>query len=480
MALPDRHVLELLGSAEPRIHPPQPLRHQLPEYRAEAVALGIEPMPWQDVVTTYATALDGDNRWAYREVAAVVGRQNGKTTLVKPIILKRLKEGRHIMHIAQIRDLPRMMFEELANALEESAPELFPRRRGKIIWPRRGAGSESIVLTSGGTYRIAAALNGSARGHSIDDLIIDELREMVDFGVINAAKPAQRFSDNPQTIYLSNAGTDASVVLNSLRDRAADDPSLAYLEWSAHPDYEADDRRGWVQANPAIGHFPQVLRDLEKDFVSATLAGNRAGFETEALCRWVTALLPPIIARTTWEELRQPQSDVVPHGRPVMGVALDPNGRRASAVLAWLSEDGRRVAVKPLLEATGDPIEAGLFGEHVKVLAAENRVRAVAYDGATDVELAKFFKDPKKISGPLLTNASSLFVNRVEGRTLDVDDDDDVIGPDIEWTGRKTHRQPGTWTAIPLSTDHPVTALLATIRAVWLASGPKPTRVRVH
>ena len=61
-----------------------------------------------------------------------------------------------------------------------------------------------------------------------------------------------------------------------------------------------------------------------------------------------------------------------------------------------------------------------------------------------------------------------------------VDDADDVIGPDIDWTGRKTHAQPGTWTAIPLSTEHPVTALLATIRAVWLASGPKPTRVRVH
>ena len=42
-------------------------------------------------------------------------------------------------------------------------------------------------------------------------------------------------SADPQLVYLSNAGTDESVVLNHVRDRAADDPRLAYLEWSAAP-----------------------------------------------------------------------------------------------------------------------------------------------------------------------------------------------------------------------------------------------------
>src|SRR4029077_13862828 len=112
--------------------------------------------------------------------------------------------GRRVMHIAQVRELPRIMFEALANALEEFYPELFPRRRGKVIWSRRGAGSESIVLTTGGEYRIAAAISGGSRGHSFDDLLIDELREMDSFSIMDAAKPAQRFSVNPQTIYLSN------------------------------------------------------------------------------------------------------------------------------------------------------------------------------------------------------------------------------------------------------------------------------------
>lgn len=476
MALRDPIALELVGSAEPRIAPPRPLRHDLSAYRDEAIALGITPMPWQETATVYITATDADKLWLYREVACVVGRQNGKTTLVKPIILKRLKAGRHIMHIAQVRDLPREMFEELADVLEATDPGLFPRRRGKIIWPRRGAGSESIKLTNGGSYRIAAALSGSARGRdSIDDLIIDELREADSFAVVNAAKPAQRFAENPQTIYLSNAGTDKSVVLNSLRDRAADDPSLAYLEWSAHPDYASHDRRGWVQANPAIGHFPQVLRDLETDYVAAELGGNLAGFETEALCRWVNTILPPIILPATWEELRGEFETVT---RPCLGIALDPNGQRASAVLCWQQDDGG-VAVRAMLEGTGDPMNVAAFGEDVKRMAREAHVSKVGFDGSTDAELAKYFKKPDKVSGPAWTNASSRFVNLVESGKL-VWDSADVVGPDIPWTGRKTHQMPGTWTAIPTSDEHPPTAMLATIRAVWLASGPKPQRPKVH
>jgi phage terminase large subunit-like protein len=267
--LADRKTAALVGSPSPRIAPPLPLRHDLVGYRAQSVDLDIDPMPWQDTAATYLTATDLEGRWLFRDVAVVVGRQNGKTTLTKPLIVQRLKAGRKVMHIAQVRELPRIMFESIADALEDD-PTLFPKRRGKIIWPRRGAGSESIILTNGGTYRIAAAITGSARGHSIDDLLIDELREMESFDVINSAKPAQRFSENPQTIYLSNAGTDDSVVLNSLRTRGeAGDPSLAYLEWSADPDYDPGDVRGWVQANPSIGHFPQVLTDLEKDYVSA-------------------------------------------------------------------------------------------------------------------------------------------------------------------------------------------------------------------
>lgn len=478
--LADPETENLVGSPTPRIAPPLPLRHGLKEYRVQARALGIEPMPWQETAAKYATAVDGAGRWTYREVAIVVGRQNGKTTLSKPLIVGRLKAGRHIMHIAQVRELPRIMFEQIADALEATAPGLFPTRRGKIIWPRRGGGSESIVLANGGSYRIAAAVSGSARGHSIDDLLIDELREMDSFDVINSAKPAQRFSDNPQTIYLSNAGTETSMVLNSLRTRGPLDPSLAYLEWSADPSYDADDRRGWVQSNPAVGpEYPQVLRDLETDYVAAKLGGNLAGFETEALCRWVPSMRERLVDEYAWMACQGPLGDPI---RPVMAVSMTPDGKRAAAAMAWQRPDSS-VALRLLYNVTGDPIDTAELGADMDRDAKRLGIKRTAYDPLTDAELAKYLTSktakPVRITGQEFANASAQFVNLVNSGRLKWTDDGS-LSADLAWTSKKAHDDTGHFQAVRMSDNRPIPAALASIRAVWLASGPTPPSPRVY
>jgi hypothetical protein len=464
----------LVGSPSPRIGPPLPLRHGLDEYRKHAADLDIVPMPWQDNAACYLTATDAQGNYLFRDVAVVVGRQNGKTTLLKALIVQRLLEGRKVMHIAQVRELPRIMFETIADALEASDSDLFPRRRGKVIWPRRGAGSESIVLTNGGTYRIAAAVTGSARGHTIDDLLIDELREMESFDVINAAKPAQRFSENPQTIYLSNAGTDDSVVLNSLRLRGEEgDTSLAYLEWSADPDYDPGDVRGWVQANPSIGHFPQVLRDLEKDYTAAKLGGNMAGFETEALCRWVKTMRPALVASDEWNAC---EAGKVPAGthRTFYAVSMDPDGSRACIASAWLGPDD--ICYVSLVEdVRGDPISTADLGNAWRVAHRGK----VAFDPMTDRELAKFFKNNKSVTGGEFANATSNFVARVKAGTIRWTDAA-AVGEDLAWTSRKENDETGSFQAVRANDDRPIPAALAAIRAVWLATGIRPASLRVY
>ena len=466
--------VEHVGCASPRIAPPRPLRHDLADYRQVAASLGIEPMPWQDTAASYTTARGPDGRYLYREVAVVVGRQNGKTTFTKPLIVARLKAGRHIMHIAQVRELPRIMFEAIADVIEAEAPDLLPRRRGKVIWPRRGAGSESIVLTNGGSYRIAAAITGGARGHSIDDLIIDELRQMDSFDVVNSAKPAQRFSIDPQTIYLSNAGTDDSVILNSLRKRGAEgDDSLAYLEWSADPDYDPSDRRGWVQANPSIGHYPQVLADLETDYVAAKLGGNIAGFETEALCRWVHTMRPVLVSPEEWDACHADDLPK-PAGRQHIAVSMDPEGTRASAAVAWLGADDI-CYLTSLGDVRGDPIDTSAIGQEWRQVALARRIAKVGLDPLTDGELGKFFKVTKPIAGGEFANATSNFVRRVQsGRLRWVDAA--MVGDDLRWTSRKENDETGSFQAVRANDDRPITAALASIRAVWLATGLRAAR----
>jgi hypothetical protein len=53
------------------------------------------------------------------------------------------------------------------------------------------------------------------------------------------------------------------------------------------------------------------------------------------------------------------------------------------------------------------------------------------------------------------------------------------MSEDIRWTARHTDPQDGTFRAVKAREDRPITSVLAAIRAVWLASGPRPAAPRV-
>ena len=285
-------------------------------------------MPWQREAAKYLTS-------DAREVAVIVARQNGKTTLLIPLILQRLLQGQRIMHTAQDRVLPREVFVEVAELLVKHYPNMLHGL------PRFANGTESIRLLNGGRYRIVAPSRNGARGPSNDTVIIDELREMTDHDFIAAAKPTLLASQHPQMVYLSNAGTNDSAVLNALRSRAKSDPGLAYLEWSAAPGREASDRAGWRESNPAIGHLPGVLANLETEYRANTLGGTMAIFETEHLCRWASSLRETAFRGPAWElcRLAEPLEDVPePYA---LGIGVAPGWERATIAVAALRGDGR-------------------------------------------------------------------------------------------------------------------------------------------
>src|SRR5919108_2533276 len=122
----------LVGSPTPRLAPPVPVRSDVPGLTLAANDIGIRLMPWQETAARYLTATNARGRHLYREVAIVVARQNGKTLLMKPLIIRALKAGLRVLHIAQNRELPREMFGLVADALS-GEPHLFPTRRGRII-----------------------------------------------------------------------------------------------------------------------------------------------------------------------------------------------------------------------------------------------------------------------------------------------------------------------------------------------------------
>jgi hypothetical protein len=458
VTLPQPTRRKLVGVSSPRIAPPTPARSDFPAYQLAATELDIKLMAWQKVAAKYMCATFGARR-LYREVCIVVARQNGKTELLLPFILANLRAGRRILHTAQNRALPRQTFLRLAVLLDGHA-EL----AGDI---RYANGQEQIAFRNGGTYTLVAPRPG-VRGNAVDVVLLDEVREQRSFDLMGGIKPTMTASRDPQIIYLSNAGDAESVVLNDLRRRAESSPSLAYLEWSAKPDRALDDRDGWAEANPALGIT--IQEDTLADFHQSLPAPV---YETEHLCRWVVTMQPRIVSDVAWARAQGSLEKAV---RPFMAIKVDPSLTRASAAMAWQQSDGT-FGLRVVADRFGSPIDIDAFGLEMRALALRSGVTMVGFDDWTDKELAKYFANAKPIIGKEFANASGTFARVVDSGQLRWDEAD-AITEDLTWTGRKPHES-GAWTAVAAKEDHPVTAVLAAIRAVFLASGPKPPSPKV-
>lgn len=464
-------------SSAPRIAPPIPRYSRLREFREAAALAGVTPMPWQLTAARILLGVHGKadplpwrGRWTYPEAALVVARQNGKTTYLVPRIVMGLRAGERITHTAQDRALPREVFVEVADVM---ARDGLAAGVQKI---RLANGQEEIRMWNGGRYRIVAPTRGGARGRPNDLVIVDEAREFDTFDFVAAAEPTLTTSRHPQILYLSNAGDDSSVILNGLRRRAELDPRLGYLEWSASPERALDDRAGWREANPALG----ITIDeeyLEGRYRAHQLAGTLGIFETEHLCRWVTSLLPRVVSAAAWDraggELEDPR-------RPALGIAVDPGSGRASAVLAWAQADGT-AAITIAAEVTGDPLDVDELGKALASRARVLGVRDVGYDSATDADLARHLgKRARSIVGKEFAAASSRFAAMVEGGRLRHAAAAEV-GADLAFTAKaSTSGDRGAWHATRARHDRPITAALAAIRAVWLATEPLNRRPAVY
>jgi hypothetical protein len=416
-------------------------------------------MPHQLEVARYLNAVRADGRWLYPEVAWLISRQNGKSSALVPAIVDRLLSGGRLLHTAQNRALPREVFLEVVAAMLE---HYGPMLNGS---PRLANGQETIRTLSGGVYRIVAPSSAGGRGTANDVVIVDEVRELEDFTFVGAARATLAASSNPQFWYLSNAGDESSTVLNALKERAGVDPALAFLEWSSAPERSTEDRTGWLEANPALGRTIS-WEFLESQYTTYRLEGNLSVFETEHLCRWVRSMGKRIVADVTWDRAR---GDVETPRRPALGIAV--SGSRASAVLAWLQTD-KSVALTVAAEVTGDPIDLDAFGAALKTYASRNHVASLAYDPATDRDLARLLdRGNKSLNGQELEAASVRFAAMLDAGRL-VWSSAEAVGMDLPYLTRLESK--GRWRAVARTKDRPATAALAAIRAVYAATEPRP------
>lgn len=362
-------VAELVGCETPRLFT-EPLRPLTPEtslgFRCIAFAeevLKLDLDPWQRWFLIHALELNPDGTFRFRTILLLVARQNGKTDVVKALILWAMATGRvHlVVGTAQDRDIAKRAWNG-AVKLAEDAPDLAHLRKP----PRRANGEESFALTNGAEYIIKATTEDAGRGvPGCDLLVLDELRTHKDFKAWGALTKTTMARPNALTIAMSNAGSDDSVVLNSLRDGAlaGNSRTLFLAEWSAPDGCDLDDLDAIAQANPSLGRGRLTLEAIE----NARAIDPPAVYRTEVLCQRVRTL-ESAIDPSAWNECEDASATLGPREGETaeefearrsglrivacLDVALD--GAHATLALAAPLPDGRvRVEIAAAWSDTG-------------------------------------------------------------------------------------------------------------------------------
>ena len=303
--------------------------------------LGLSLLPWQKWFLIHALELHpsevdehGDPVFRFRKVILLVGRQNGKSTVMQALTLWRMFIDRASLVLGTAQDLEvaeSLWAESLEMALdvEELKDEI--QSGGKI---ERQPGRKMFRLRSRETYKVKAATRRGGRGLSGELVLLDELREHQSWDAWAAVTKTTNAKARAQVYGISNAGDATSLVLRYLRKKAHEalgdpdglnvdltpgdlldaadteegadvDSALGIFEWSAAPGTSIWDREGWAQSNPSLGYMVG----------EATLASDAGTdpewvFRTECMCQWSDGTLEGPFPPGAWDAGRfNPDAD---------------------------------------------------------------------------------------------------------------------------------------------------------------------------
>lgn len=386
---PQGPVSPILGQTTPRIFTP-PKRELTPATSDGFAAvewiknvLGFPLLPHQEFLTIHLLELNEDGSRRFDTALILQGRQSGKTTWTAAFLLWRalMDECPEALCAAQNRAIAFEMLERAHRMLEESTNpsirRLIPLDRTRGLMTANG--KERMRLHDGTKFEVSAMGRNAGRGKSPQTLVLDELRTVDDAveGGFASLEPTTSAQPVPLNIYLSNAGTDRSIVLNELEDRIrgqianGEDPEIFYASYSADDDADISDVRQWAKSIPTLNRLTPEKR-------IATKLSNVNVFKSEYLNIRVSSLTPSLISPVTWESLGDDQTLEGYADRLCMFVDIAPTMDHATVMLAAQMADGARtrlqlalearstaelVQLLPGLKAALTPVRSGFFGD---------------------------------------------------------------------------------------------------------------------
>lgn len=304
---------------------------------------GLTPDPWQQIVLDDWLGEKG-GKWSSLTCGLSVPRQNGKNALIEiRELFGMVGRGEKILHTAHEVKTARKAFKRLQHffGTQKNDPAAkFPELNARVEDVRNVNGQEAIYLKNGGSVEVVARSKNSARGFTVDVLIMDEAQEMGEDD-LEAMMPTTSSAPtgNPQWIFTGTPpGPNANgEIFTRVRNEAIGGKSvrLSWHEWSAEPDVDLDDREVWRLVNPAL-----INGRLQFEVIEGERARfSEDGFARERLGVWASASSERgVIPFDAWQGRRDDGSLAV--DRFTAGIEVGPDLAHASVSIAGQRVDG--------------------------------------------------------------------------------------------------------------------------------------------
>src|SRR5690625_173943 len=307
-----------------------------PQIDRQLQRLGYPLDRWQQnwIELILATRADGSLACGVSGAVASLVRQAGKThtlgglvfalSLEFPGLLTLWSAHRSRTHNETFRDMA---------ALAE-----MPKIKPFVAHVRRTNGEEAIEFKNGSRILFGAREHGFGRGFAEVDVVVFDEAQILTESALEDMVPATNASWFGLVLMVGTPprpkDPGEAFTLKRKDALSGDDPDVLYVETSADPDADLDDRAQWAKANPSFPHRTSETAILRM----RKLLGSDDSFQREALGIWGAEGSTAAIPAELWLAAGDDFSVAV--DRFALGVEVAPDMERASVALAGLRDDG--------------------------------------------------------------------------------------------------------------------------------------------